>query len=769
MTRDRHRATTDAQPPIESAPPTIEPPASRAAGWGAIEQTVRHTARHMGALRGAITLLRTNQKEGFDCPGCAWPEPRDRSAFEFCENGAKAVASEATTRSVTPAFFAKWSVVDLAKQSDFWLNEQGRIAHPVVLRKGATHYEPIAWDDAYELVAAELRGLAFPDQAAFYTSGRTSNEAAFLYQLFARQLGTNNLPDCSNMCHESTGEAMGESLGVGKGTVTLEDFALADAIFVVGQNPGTNHPRMLTTLGQARERGCTLVAINPLIEPGNVRFAHPQDPVALLGGGGELANLFLQVRINGDVAAFKGIMKAMLEREAAAPGTVLDHRFLREHTEGFEAFAASLAGVPWDAIVTASGVPKAALEEAARVACEAERTIVCWAMGLTQHKNAVANIQEIVNFLLLRGNIGKPGAGACPVRGHSNVQGDRTMGIWEKMPDAFLDRLGAEFGFEPPRQHGHDTVGTIRAMVDREIKVFFAMGGNFLSASPDTERTAEALRGCRLTAHVSTKLHRGHLVTGETALILPCLGRTELDETSRGPQFVTVENSMSVVSRSRGTLKPASDTLRSEVAIIAGLARATLGARSRVAWDSLAEDYDRIRDHIARVVPGCADYNARVREPAGFYLGNAARDRVFATPTKKARFAVHPIPRHDLPSGRLLMMTIRSHDQYNTTIYGLDDRYRGIKHGRRVVLMNAEDLRERGLAEGDLVDLVSHFEDGERRAEHFRVVAYAIPRQCAATYFPEGNVLVPLDSVAERSNTPTSKSVVITVKKSARS
>ncbi len=760
-----HTVSTDAQPPFESEAPTVTAPADGAAGWGAIDQTLRHATRHMGAVRGAITLLRTNQKDGFDCPGCAWPEPLDRSAFEFCENGAKAVASEATRRRVTPAFFARWSVPELAKQSDFWLNEQGRITHPVVRRKGAAQYEPIEWEAAFDLVATELAGLASPDQAAFYTSGRTSNEAAFLYQLFARQLGTNNLPDCSNMCHESTGAGMGEALGVGKGTVTLDDFALADAIFIVGQNPGTNHPRMLTTLAQARDRGCTIVAINPLIEAGNVRFAHPQDPVALLQGGKELANLLVQVRINGDVAAFKGIMKAMLEREALAPGTVLDGCFLREHTEGFEAFSAALARVTWDEIVGGSGVPKSLLVQAARVACESQRTIVCWAMGLTQHKNAVANVQEILNFLLLRGNIGRPGAGACPVRGHSNVQGDRTMGIWEKMPDAFLDRLGAEFEFEPPRAHGQDTVGTIRAMAARDIKVFFAMGGNFLSASPDTERTAEALRGCRLTAHVSTKLHRGHLVAGETALILPCLGRTERDETSRGPQFVTVENSMSVVSMSRGTLKPASDALRSEVAIVAGLARAVLGARSRVAWSSLAEDYDAIREHIARVVPGCASYNTRVREPGGFYLGNAARDRAFATPSGKARFTVHTIPRHDLGPDRLLMMTIRSHDQYNTTIYGLDDRYRGIEHGRRVVLMNAEDVRERGLAEGELVNLVSHFDDGERTAEQFRVVAYPIPRQCAATYFPEGNALVPLGSVADKSNTPTSKSVVISVKK----
>jgi len=669
--KDSNVGPTHAQPPPESEAPVITRPAAGAAGWGAIHQTLRHTVRHMGLVRGALTLLRTNQQGGFDCPGCAWPEPLPRLSLEFCENGAKAVASEATTKRATPAFFASWSVEDLAKQSDYWLNEQGRITHPMVLREGASHYEPIEWDAAFALVANELLKLASPDEAAFYTSGRTSNEAAFLYQLFARQLGTNNLPDCSNMCHESTGAAMGESLGVGKGTVTLDDFALADAIFLVGQNPGTNHPRMLTTLGEARERGCTIVAINPLREAGNLRFADPQDPLALLDGGKTLSNLLVQVRINGDVAAFKGIMKAMLEREAAEPGSVVDRDFVREHTEGFETFAASLAGVSWDEIVAGSGVAKEVLEQAARVAWEAKRTIVCWAMGLTQHKNAVANIQEIINFLLLRGNIGRPGAGACPVRGHSNVQGDRTMGIWEKMSDAFLDRLAAEFHFEPPRAHGKDTVGTIRAMRAGDIKVFFAMGGNFLSASPDTERTAEALRACTLTAHVSTKLHRGHLVTGKKALILPCLGRTETDRTARGPQFVTVENSMSVVSASRGQLRPASDALRSEVAIVAGLARAALGKRSRVAWEVLAEDYDAIREHIARVVPGCDGYNARVRQPGGFYLGNAARERAFHTPSSKARFTLHTIARHDLGADRLLLTTIRSHDQYNTTIYGL--------------------------------------------------------------------------------------------------
>ncbi len=757
---------TIAQPPFETEPVRLEGPSRAAGGIPAIAETLRQAAGHMG-VRRSLRLLDTNQIGGFDCPGCAWPEAeKHRSAFEFCENGAKAVASEATTKRADAAFFAAHSLEDLAARSDYWLNEQGRLTEPLLRRRGATHYEPVSWEDALDLVAARLRAMPSADRAAFYTSGRTSNEAAFLYQLFARQLGTNNLPDCSNMCHESSGVAMVDALGVGKATVTLDDFALADAIFVIGQNPGTNHPRMLATLRDARERGAAIVVVNPIDEIGSRRFSHPQDPVDVVGRSHELATTFLQVRINGDVALFKGIAKAILAREAAAPGTVLDHAFLRDHTSGFEAYRAALEEVSWDEIVLASGVDRAAIEHAAQVVCEAERTIMCWAMGITQHKNGVANVQEIVNVLLLRGNVGKPGAGACPVRGHSNVQGDRTMGIWERMPDAFLDRLGAELDFEPPRAHGKDTVETIRAMCAGEIDVFFAMGGNFLSAAPDTERTAEGLRRCGLTVHVSTKLHRGHLVTGDEALVLPCLGRTEIDAQATGLQFVTVENSMCVVSASHGKLPPAARTLRSEVWIVCELARRALAGRSRVDWEGLAGDYDRIRELVARVVPGFFDFNARVREPGGFYLGNAARERIFETSTSLARFTVHSIPRHELRDGQLLMMTIRSHDQYNTTVYGLRDRYRGIAHGRRIFFMHPEDRAERGLAPGDVVDIRSHAADGERVAERFTVVDYALPRGCAATYFPEANVLVPLDSVADRSGTPTSKSIVVTIARS---
>ncbi len=758
------RAHPAPQPPEETEAPHVGPPSGAAGGMGALVATLRYAHAQTGVARGARVLMRTNQDPGFDCPGCAWPEPRSRDVVEFCENGAKAVLSEGTTRRADPSFFARWTVAEMAEHGDFWLNEQGRITHPMVLRPGAASYEPIDWDDAFALVARELRTLASPDEAVFYTSGRTSNEAAFLYQLFARALGTNNLPDCSNMCHESSGAGLKETIGVGKGTVQLEDFAVADAIFVVGQNPGTNHPRMLTTLEQAAKRGATIVSVNPLAEAGTMRFGHPQNPLALLGETTALARMHVPVRINGDVAFFQGLMKAMLEAETRSPGTVVDHGFVAEHTEGYEALVAAMQARTWDELVASSGVTEATMRAAAQVAIESKATIVTWAMGLTQHVNAVDNVQAIVDFLLLRGMIGKAGAGACPVRGHSNVQGDRTMGIWEKMPDAWLDRLGRELGFEPPRKHGLDVVAAIGAMLDGRARVFFAMGGNFLSAAPDTERTAVALRRCTLTVHVSTKLHRGHLVTGQTALILPCLGRTEADVQKGIEQFVTVEDSMGIVHASRGTRPPASDQLLSEPRIVARLARATLGERPpRIDWEGLADDYDHIRELIARVVPGCEGYVTKAARPGGFVLRNAARERAWETTTGKARFTVHDLPRHDLLPGQLLMMTIRSHDQYNTTVYGLDDRYRGIRGGRRGVHGNRGAAREPGLATGDQVDLTSHFEDGTRHAPRFVLVEYDIPRGCCATYFPEANVLVPLGQFARKSHTPASKSVVVTL------
>lgn len=770
------RANVIARTPDESAPPGIGAVEQVAAGLPAVVQTVRVAADEMGLIGGLRVLGRMNQAAGFDCPGCAWPDPDpdERSFAEFCENGAKAAADEGTRRRAGPELFARSSVVELSRQSDQWLNGRGRLTHPLLLPEGATHYEPISWDGAFALIADELNALESPDEAVFYTSGRTSNEAAFLYQLFARRFGTNNLPDCSNMCHESSGTALSEVIGVGKGTVTLEDFDRAQAILVIGQNPGTCHPRMLTYLERAKRNGCTIVSINPFAETGLNRFRQPQDlksPLkaarTLLGDGTKLADLHVPIRVNGDVAFLKGVMKELLENERHRPGQVLDHELIDRHTEGFDEFAAALHELDWDVLVEASGVGRDLMRRVADVVTTSARFIVTWAMGLTQHKNAVSNIQEIANLLLMRGSIGVPGGGACPVRGHSNVQGDRTVGIWDKPKPDFLDRLGRAFDFEPPRQQGLDTVEAIRAMHEGRAKVFIAMGGNFLSAAPDTDYTAQALSACRLTVHVATKLNRAHLVTGRRALILPCLGRSERDEQASGVQIVSVEDSFGIVHASAGPSQPASPRLLSEPMIVARMAAAVLGARAGIDWLELAGDYDRVRNAIERVVPGFDDYNRRVREPGGFYLPNPVRDRrEFPTATGKARFTVHDVPQHDLEPGQLLMMTVRSHDQFNTTIYGPNDRYRGIRGGRRVVFLNADDMQERGLVAGQTVDLVGQFEGEERLAPRFRVVPYAIPRRCAATYFPEANVLVPVGSVAQKSNTPASKSVVITVRPS---
>ena len=771
-----------AQPPEDPARPHITPPKTWAGGIPSVTAAMSRVWREMGIGRGIRALLRLNQPGGIDCMSCAWADPDEgRGMAEFCENGAKALAWEADTDRAGPDFFARHSVAELSEQSDHWLGQQGRLTHPMFLPAGAAHYQPIAWDDAFALIAAELNALASPDEAIFYTSGRTSNEAAFLYQLFVRQFGTNNLPDCSNMCHESSGAALSSTIGIGKGTVRLDDFEKAQVILILGQNPGTNHPRMLLALQRAKRAGAKIIAINPLPEAGLMRFKNPQEIGGLLGRGTDLADLFLQVRINGDAALLKGLMKVLVEYEDTQPGSALDLAFIRANTDGFEPLAAHLRELDWDELVEQSGISREQIVEAAELLRRSDRIIACWAMGLTQHKSAVATIQEIVNLLLLRGSIGKPGAGACPVRGHSNVQGDRTMGIWERPPAAFLDKLQAVFGFEPPRKFGYDTVEAIHAMHDGRAKVFFALGGNFLSATPDTEYTAAALRRCSLTVHVSTKLNRAHLVTGRQALILPCLGRSEIDLQAGGPQFVSCENSMGVIQSSQGNLSPASPELLSEPAIVARLAQATLGdctalpspsgrgaggegrSRSKVPWLGLIENYDRIRERIEQVVPGFEKYNERVRKPGGFYLPNGPRQGNFPTKIGKARFTVHPLPENCLESGQLLMTTIRSHDQFNTTVYGLDDRYRGIHNGRRVIFMNADDIRERGLAAGQAVDLTSYFQDQTRIARRFFVVPYNIPRRCAATYFPETNVLVPIGSVAETSNTPTSKSVVIRV------
>ncbi|MGH8963297.1 MAG: FdhF/YdeP family oxidoreductase, partial [Jatrophihabitantaceae bacterium] len=687
--------------------------------------------------------------------------PEHRKTAEFCENGAKAVSWEATRKRVDAAFFAAHSVADLRSHDDHWLEHHGRLTEPMHLAPGATHYAPISWDDAIGLVADRLRALDDPNRAVFYTSGRASNEAAFVYQLLARRLGTNNLPDCSNMCHESSGAALSETIGVGKGVVTLEDIeSHCELIVIVGQNPGTNPPRMLTALEHAKKRGARIVAVNPLPEAGFGRFRNPQTPRGLAGTGTTIADSYLPVRVNGDLAFFAGVSKVLLAREDAAPGTVLDQDFIDTYCDGFTEVAEAWRALDWSTITEQSGLSRAQIEGFAAEVIAADSVIVCWAMGLTQHRNAVVTIREIVNFLLLRGNIGKPGAGPSPIRGHSNVQGDRTMGIWEKMPDAFLDALRDEFGFDPPRQHGWDTVDSIRAMRDGNVDVFFALGGNFVAATPDTEVTEAAMANCTLTVHVATKLNRSHLCHGDEALILPCLGRTERDRQATGEQFVSVEDSMSMVHSSKGRLLPGSDQLRSEIAIVTGLGHALFG--EDVGWAAMGADYRVIRKHIEHVVPGFHAFEERVTQPGGFMLPRGPHDsRTFKTATGKARFTVNPATTVEVPDGHLLLQTVRSHDQFNTTVYGLDDRYRGVKGGRRVVFVNVDDLRDRGLRDGDLVDMVSVWQDQERRAKNFRAVAYPTPRGCAAAYFPEANVLVPLDSTADVSNTPVSKSTVI--------
>jgi molybdopterin-dependent oxidoreductase alpha subunit len=748
--------------PIERGAPESGAHDQPAGGVEAVTNSLLYTLREAGVVRGARALLRVNQDGGFDCPSCAWPDPEHRATAEFCENGARAVADEATRARVTPEFFAQHSVDELLARSDHWLNKQGRLTHPMILRPGTGHYEPLAWEEAFAIIAAQLRALPDADAAVFYTSGRTSNEAAFLYQLFVRQLGTNNMPDCSNMCHESSGSGLGEAIGIGKGTVTLGDFERADLIVVIGQNPGTNHPRMLSALGDAKRRGCRIIAINPLREAGLLRFRHPQRLGDMIGDGIDIADLYLQVRVGGDLALLKGLMKAMLAAERDRPREVLDHAFIAAHTLGVDALIADLDQTRWPDIERGCGIDRAEIEQATAMLVESKATIATWAMGITQHKHGVANVQYIADLLLLRGMIGKPGAGLCPVRGHSNVQGDRTMGVWEHLP-RWGDRLGEVFEFTPPHAPGLDTVAAIRAMHDDRVRVFFALGGNFLSATPDTEYVAQALRKCRLTVQVSTKLNRSHLVTGDTALILPCLGRTERDLQGGREQFVTVENSMGIVHSSRGTLPPASPVLRSEVAIVAELARTTLGDDSRVAWGELAGDYDRVRDKIEAVIPGFDDFNRRVREPGGFALPNGPRERKFPTPSGKALFTVHPIPELEPGAGRLVMTTIRSHDQFNTTVYDLDDRYRGVHGFRRVVLMSEHDIAELGLHEGCNVTITSHFRGVQRSAAGWVVVRYDIPRGCVATYFPEANVLVPIDSFADRSHTPTSKAVNVSI------
>ena len=738
----------------------VGPPVDHAAGVRAVAISMKQAVEQMGPTRTAKTLLRLNQVDGFDCMSCAWPDPdpEHRHTAEFCENGAKAVAEEATKLRVEPEFFARHSIADLDAHDEYWLGKQGRITHPMVKRPGGTHYEPIDWDDAFALIGEHLNGLASPDEAVFYTSGRASNEAAFSYQLFVRAFGTNNLPDCSNMCHESTSVALSDAIGIGKGSVHLDDLYAAELIVIAGQNPGTNHPRMLSALEIAKNRGAKILTINPFREAGSTNFRNPQKPKGVIGRGTDLSDLHLPVKLNGDHALFRAIGSLLLEWDA------LDHDFIDQHTDGFDAWRTQVGALDWDEVTELTGLDREQVTAAARMIAASDATIYCWAMGLTQHRNSVATIREVTNVALARGDIGRPGAGLCPVRGHSNVQGDRTMGIWEKPSTAFLDALGREFDFEPPRHHGLDTVEAIEALHAGTAKVFIGLGGNFVQAAPDTVVTREAMERADLTVQVSTKLNRSHVACGRTALILPTIGRTEADLQDGGPQFVTVEDSMSVVHASRGRLDPASEHLRSEVAIVTGIAEATLGPVGSIDWAALRGDYALIRDRISRVVNGFDSYEERVLTKSGFVLPHPPRDsRTFPTTTGKARFAAGPLIGLEVPEGHLVLQTLRSHDQFNTTIYGLDDRYRGISGGRRVVFVSPQDIRSLGLAEGQYVDLVATWDgDGrERRADAFRVVSYATPIGSAAAYYPETNPLVPLGSTAEGSNTPTSKSVLV--------
>lgn len=757
----------------------IGSPKKTAAGMSAVVNATRVMLKNAGPVRGTKLLLALNQKGGIDCNSCAWADPEgERTHAEFCENGAKAIADEATWKRVGPDFFAKYSVSELASQSDRWLNAQGRITHPMMLDEGATHYRPIAWEEAFAIVSEHLNALGSPDEAVFYTSGRTSNEAAFLYQLFARSFGTNNLPDCSNMCHESTSVALAESIGLGKATIRLDDLEDTDLILIIGQNPGTNAPRMMSSLQRAKENGARIIAVNPLPEAGFLSFVNPNPeqyddlkkfPMTVLRGRATpLADLHLPIRIGGDLAFLQGVIKAILDREKHSPEPLIDYEFINSKTVGFQDFVAGIETADWETILRASGLAAAQIESVADEFLKAERFVTCWAMGVTQHKQAVAAVQEIVNLHLLRGQIGKQGAGLCPVRGHSNVQGDRTMGIWEKMTPIFRKNLEKAFHFKTPKRDGFNTVEAIRAMYDNDAKVFFAVGGNFLSAAPDTEYTAGALRNCELTAQVITKLNRTALVTGRRSLILPCLGRTEIDMTGGKEQFVSTESTMLNVQMSKGILEPASAELRSEVWIVAKLAQAVLKTRQTFDWERFVSDYDLIRDAIAKVVPGCENYNVRIRENGGFYMPNPPRERVFPTDSGFAKFAVSRIEEIVLGEGELLMTTIRAHDQFNTTVYEENDRYRGIRGSRRVIFMNADDIAARGLKSGDVVDLTSEFDGVVRSAETFVVVPYEIPNDCCATYFPEANPLIPIRSVADRSNCPTSKSVKIRVARSER-
>jgi molybdopterin-dependent oxidoreductase alpha subunit len=752
----------------------VAPYSNPAGGWGALKYVALNLFRERVSAGNLGTLFAQNQPDGFDCPGCAWPDRAHTSTFEFCENGVKAVAAEATSKRVRAEFFDKYTVTQLLEQSDYELEQHGRLTEPMVYNAASDKYQPIAWADAYRLIGRHLSELQDPNQAAFYTSGRASNEAAYLYQLFVRMYGTNNFPDCSNMCHEATSRGLPQTVGVGKGTVTLDDFEHADTLLLFGQNPATNHPRMMGELREAARRGATIVSINPLKERGLERFQNPQSPGEMITNGAtKISSVFVQPKLSGDFALIKAIAKRVVELDdsavAAGKPRVLDTDFIAQHTVGFHDFARDLRDESWHVLVEESGVSREQIEELSQLYVSSERVICTWGMGLTQHKNSVQTIQMLSNLMMMRGNIGKRGAGLCPVRGHSNVQGDRTVGIEEQPSTAFLDRLKQVYGFEPPRHHGLDVVNTIRAMLDKRVKVFIGLGGNFAMATPDTPLTFEGLRNCDLTVHIATKLNRSHLVHGKDALILPTLGRTEIDLQNGVPQGVTVEDSVSMVHISFGINQPASPQLMSEVAIVANMAQATLGS-GKFDWLGMAANYALIRDEIEKVFDDFYDYNERVAQPGGFHLKVASREREWTTSSGKAQFLPHAIDR-DTPIHRakaihgkrlLTMMTTRSHDQYNTTIYGLDDRYRGVFGLRRVVFINREDIAMLGFKAGDRVDVTAVWADGiERRADNFLLVEYDIPRGCVGAYYPETNPLVPLDSVADIANTPTSKSIPV--------
>lgn len=742
---------------------------SPAGGWGALRATARAIREQMDAGEATSTLLRTNKPEGFDCPGCAWPDKKHTSTFQFCENGAKAVTWEATTKRVPPTFFAKNTVTSLLSWTDYQLEDQGRLTHPMVYNAEKDIYEAIGWDDAFARIGEILRGMANPDMVEFYTSGRASNEAAFLYQIFAREYGTNNFPDCSNMCHEATSVGLPSSIGIGKGTVSLEDFDHCELIIAMGHNPGTNHPRMMGTLHEVARRGAPIIVFNPLRERALERFADPQDPLEMATlGSTSIASTYLQVKVGGDAAALKGIMKALLEMDAAAgpDSNVLDHAFIKAHTNGFEALAADLRATAWPSIETLSGLKESELRAVADAYAKSNATILTYGMGMTQHSMGTQNVQQIANLLLLRGNFGKPGAGICPLRGHSNVQGDRTVGITEKPTAAMLDRIEKTFGFRPPAAHGHDAVAAMQAIVDGRSKALICLGGNLAVALPDSEACFPAMRSLELSVHIATKLNRSHLLTGKHTFLLPCLGRTERDMQASGPQAVTVEDSMSMVHASRGKLTPASEALRSEPAIVAGMAGATLPG-SRVPWMELIADYDRIRDAIESVFPDFENYNERIRHPGGFRLPLPPTERIWKTTSGKAEFLLFHGLEEDparIDPTILKLTTIRSHDQYNTTIYGLDDRYRGVFGRRDVVFMNEADLAELGIEEGDEIRVETAFGQGQERClSKVIAVAYKIARGAVATYYPEGNCLVPLNYIDKVSGTPSYKSVPVRV------